>query len=285
MRRSLRATTLGLTATLLALPVASRAQERALPRPAQQFAIASLNGMIGGTIAGLSRLIRGGSFTEAFLPGALGGTIAFGGRRLAVERFDGAGLLAREVSAVGASIVRNAGEGLGALERVQLPLGPVELEVRPREPGSVRARLMVYDAVRVASAIAQPELELDGWASLSAGTPVFRAAGRYVKDNHGVLVDGLAGGGVIYLSGRIRNGDEPAVFAHERVHVLQQDFRNIAVGDALESGAVHISRPTLRMHRWVGSNYVMPFVRGSMESVGIDWLRDADESEAYWLAG
>ncbi len=278
------ATALVAVAARLALPASSPAQERELPRAAQQVAVASLNGLIGGTIAGLSRVIRGGSFTDAFLPGAIGGAVAFAGRRLTVERFDGAGLLAREISAVGASMVRNAGEGIGPLERVQLPLGPLELVVLPRRAGSVRARLQLFDAVRIVSAFTQPELDFDGWASLSSGAAVFRAPGRALYGDEGHLADGLAEGGVIYLADKTASR-EATVIGHERVHILQFDFLNITVGDPLEASAARLSGPTRRVHRLIGTNYLMTIMRGSLEGVGIDWIRDVDESEAYWLAG
>lgn len=83
--------------------------------------------MLGGLTAGIVQRLRGGSFSDGFARGAVGGAVAYAGRRIAAERFDGAGLLGRQVGAVGASVVRNASERRPSLERLFFPAGPLHV--------------------------------------------------------------------------------------------------------------------------------------------------------------
>lgn len=80
------------------------------------------NVILAGITAGMRQALSSGSFEEGFAKGALGGAIAYGGRRLAVRDFAGAGFLGRQLSAVGISITGNAGEGVPALSRLTLPV-------------------------------------------------------------------------------------------------------------------------------------------------------------------
>src|SRR5690606_17462320 len=60
-----------------------------------------VNVVLGGLVAGVLHGARGGDFRDAVVKGVTGGALSFAGKRLAVEPFFGAGLLGREVSAVG----------------------------------------------------------------------------------------------------------------------------------------------------------------------------------------
>ena len=112
---------------------------------ASDVAFLGVNVALGGLSAALFQQLRGGSSWDAFLNGALGGAVAYAGRRLAVERFDGASLAGRQVAAVGTSIVRNASNGCGALDQLVLPFGFARLYLRRHDttsplPLSVRVR-------------------------------------------------------------------------------------------------------------------------------------------------
>jgi len=193
------------------------------PRWAGEFAALSANGLLGGLTAGVTRRMRGGSFQDGFMRGLLGGAASWAGKRVAAARFDGAGLLGREVSAAGASLVRNAGDARPLLDRLWLPLGPVWLEVGAGR--GVRARLDVVAAAWTMYAVAEPELELDGGASLSSGAFLFRTHGKLLRTHDNDDAAGTANGSVIFLA------DIPAygaafrerAAAHERIHVLQED--------------------------------------------------------------
>lgn len=195
-----------------------------VPDWAGDFTALSANALIGGLTGGVAQKVRGGSFRDGFARGALGGSISYGGKRLAAEPFAGAGLLGRQIAAVGSSIIRNAGDGRGTVERIALPLGPVRLYLS-QVPGERRAHLRVelMTLFWAAYAAATPELEWDASGSLSAGTPVFRAPDRLVRfGDDSTDAGGLALGGTVLLSD-FAGVDTRTTFAHERVHVLQYD--------------------------------------------------------------
>lgn len=195
------------------------------PRWAGEFAALSANGLLSGLTAGLMQHFRGEPFGDGFVRGLVGGAIAYAGKRVAAERFDGAGLIGRELSAAGASVVRNAGEGLSLFERLYLPVGPAWLEVRTGRKKGVTPRLDVAAAAWLAYAIAEPELEFDVGASFSSGSFVFRTDGKLLRlgdDDHAA---GLTNAGIVYLADVPAYGEafRKRAMAHERIHILQED--------------------------------------------------------------
>lgn len=198
------------------------------------------NAILGGLTAGVTAVLRGGSFDRAFTQGFLGGAVVYVGKRVAVARFDGAGLAGREVAALGGSMVANAGVGTGALQHLRFPIGPVSVDV-DRAGGRRRlsARLELIPLLALAYAIGQPKLHFDARASLSAGTPVFRARDLLFRARwaHVSRSTGIEMAGTVWLADVPSYGRAYAdrVFAHERVHVLQSDFFSTAWGGPVES--------------------------------------------------
>jgi hypothetical protein len=201
----------------------------AAPRWVGEFTSLSANGLIGGVTAGLVQHFRGGSFRDGFTRGALGGALVYAGKRVAAERFAGAGLLGRLVSAGGASAARNAGAGIPAFAQLTLPIGPVWLDVQPRAR-RIRARVDAAAVAWVVYGIAEPELALDAGETLSMGTPVFHTNNKLLKlRGDSVHAAGVTNAGIIYLADIPAYGVETArrQAAHERIHVLQEDQLSI----------------------------------------------------------
>src|SRR5437868_1015216 len=94
----------------------------AAPRWVGEFTTLSANAAIGGLTAGIFQKVRGGSFKDGFTRGAFGGAIIYTGKWVAAKRISGGGLVGREITAVGTSIVRNASDGVGSLDRLILPV-------------------------------------------------------------------------------------------------------------------------------------------------------------------
>lgn len=215
----------------LSLPAAGQAVEPPLDPPGWVGEVAGLgvNTLLGGMTAGLIQLAHGGSFQDGFARGSLGGALIFGGKRIAVERFAGAGLLGREVAAIGTSIVRNASDARPSLESVMLPLGPIRLYLLDTDAGlRVRPKLDLVTTLATGYAIAVPELEWDAADSWSAGAPVFRVKDRLIRGRgdeetvEEIGASGITRAGTIYLSD-VPGLDYAEDFAHERVHVIQYD--------------------------------------------------------------
>lgn len=202
--------------------------EVAVPDWIGEFAAMSANAVLGGFTAGLRQRWKGGDFSDAFVRGALGGAIGYGGKRIAIEKFDGAGFLGRQVGAVGHSFVRNAAEGVPLLDRINLPLYLVRFEIRPRARTGprVQPRLDLASTIWTTYAVIEDELHFEPGKSLSGGALVFETDGKvFGTIGDTLFARGRANVGLVFLAGVPQFGDEhlAALFAHERVHTIQFD--------------------------------------------------------------
>lgn len=288
-----------LLAAWVAFSIPARAQDpvsppppgSATPRWEGHVAVLAGNVALGALTGGVLRLLRGGSFGDGLVRGALGGAVSYTAKRIVVQRFPGAGLLGREVNAVGVSIVRNAADGVPTFSRLFLPLGPLPVRARVTLAGGfgVEPRLDLGDALWLADGLATSGLRLDVGESVSSGAPVFQAAGRWL-DNGDHDTRGYAVSRAIFLGDPTLYQQLPAppalVLSHERVHVLQQDFVLTAWSDPLADATLARLGPG----RWV-SRYVavdaLGWVPGMMSrlSYGADGRdRSPAELEARFLA-
>lgn len=273
----------------LAAPASLQAQDRSsewtAPRWMGDVAFVGTNALLGGLSAGLMQHMEGGDFRDGFTRGAFGGMTAYAGRRIAAAEFSGAGLLGRQVSAVGASVVRNAGEGRGSLERLVFPVGPVRLYVDRAEATTIRPRVALYDLAWVVTFATRSETEVDWSASLSSGAPVFRSPQRSYKDHRGEPVDGLAAGGSIGVSD-IFHDRRRQVLPHERVHVLQHDFAFLVWSDPVEKRVMARHRWTRELSRHVDLGLVFPTLRGAFyRGFDVRHSQQLAEIEAMFLDG
>ena len=215
--------------------------ERVAGRSSSASDVAFLGGNValGGLTAALIQKWRGGSFWDGFLDGALGEAVVYAGKRLAVERFYGAGLAGRQVAAVETSMVRNASDGRGALDQLVLPFGFARLYLRRDATSPIplkgQIKLDVPTILTATYAALLENADFDVSASVSAGALVFVRQERWAEESW----IGAQTAGVLWLRG---NPDDPypdversAMFAHERVHVTQYDFSFLAWGDPIES--------------------------------------------------
>jgi hypothetical protein len=195
-----------------------------------QMVALGANSLLAGATAGVRRYLHGSSFWDGFARGAFGGAVSYAGRRVSGERFAGAGLLGREVAAVGASMVVNASEGRGLLETVTLPIGPLRLHVDRSAPRPLQAKLDLAGVVAIAYVATQAS-SVDWRSSLSSGAPVF-----VVRDQS--LSGGRQIAGVVQL-----RDDTPDVMeeslAHERIHVAQYDFASLVWNRPAERALLH----------------------------------------------
>jgi hypothetical protein len=174
--------------------------------------------------------------------------MVYAGKRVSVERFPGAGLLGRQMAAVGTSVVRNAAEGRSSFEVIALPVGPVRLYVGSDTLPKLRAKVDLLGLATTIYAALDPAAEWDSGASLSAGAPVFRI--RRWTEGERTVAQHFAG--VVWLRDDHRDlinaeARASAFFAHERVHVLQYDFAFSAWSAPAEA---------VLLRRVVGSNEI-----------------------------
>lgn len=195
------------------------------------FNFLAANSLLNGIVAGVFSAIRSdGSFADGFVKGASGGALVYTGKRLAAERFFGAGLLGREVAAVGTSITRSVRTGSTPLGELVLPIGPLRFYWK-RDEGDLEVRPDISALYWLGYGVVESRLELDWRKSLSAGAAVFVTRGAALKEHAGQEI-----GSMILLSGGSEALDD--VLAHERIHVIQQDNQWGVVGEPLEDWAV-----------------------------------------------
>jgi hypothetical protein len=197
-------------------------------RLSSELRVAGANIALGGVGAALVAGLSGEPMGPAFLRGAAGGGLVYTGKRIAVERWYGAGLAGRQVALVGGGVTRNASLGRGAFDEVALGFGPVRW-YRDREEGASTWALDVPALGLLVWGIADSNRRLDLRETLSSGAAVF------VSDP----TAGFGGGdhalpGTIFLSGHGSEERVAYVLAHERVHILQFDQFHFLLGDPVE---------------------------------------------------
>lgn len=288
--RRLAAASLALAMTVSALvPERTRAQERELSPQEERWRDADLgddlyfaasNAVVSGVAAAVIAAFRDHvSVREAFLGGAAGGLAVFLAKRVAAERFTGAGLLARQIGSVGASVGRNAAAGRMPFERIVLSAGLARI-YWDRASGEVQVKPDLNAIGWTVRAAFEPRAEFDWSRSLSAGAPVFLT--RDATFENGAA--GRALGNVIVAdpAARIPLDD---IMAHERVHVVQLDQHFILWGEVFEGwaagllgdrssgivGHVDLVLPTILTGLGVGALWPGP------------WVRNPLETEAYFM--
>lgn len=178
------------------------------------------NALLGGIGAGVAALVREESVAKAFVKGAAGGAVVYGGKRIAVERWFGAGLIGRQVGLVGGSMINNAGASRGMFDRVALGFGPVRGYL-DREIDGVEWGVDVPAVGAVVRGLVDSDARLDWTGSLSSGAVVFDRSGPNALP------------GTIYYWQE--SGWAEYYFAHERVHVLQYDQLYLSVGEPIDA--------------------------------------------------
>jgi hypothetical protein len=207
--------------------------------PARHGFVLAANVALGGVTAGVLQWRRDGSFLDGFWRGAIGGFGTYGGKVLVTADAPGAGTAGRIVSAVGASVTRNASEGLPTFHRLVVPVGPVRVHWHPAT-GEIRPSLdVVGTAVLLTRAAGRDGARLHLGHSLASGAPVFSAGDWdetypwHARHIAGTIVLGGGDGDYDGYDRFIRR-----VLVHERVHVLQYDQAWILWGDPLEKRAL-----------------------------------------------
>lgn len=243
--------------------LASQEDTASAPRWVRHFASASANMLLSGFTAGVIQEIKGGSFRDGFTRGALGGLIIYGGKRIAVDLAPGAGLIGREVAAVGASVVRNAADGIGSFDRLVLPVGIVRVYWTRAPARQWNVKIDALAAGWTIYGIMERELDFDVGKSLSSGMAIFETRNRILEFGEGDHAGGVTNAGVIYLSHIPLWGRErlDRSFAHERVHALQMDQMFVTLSDPFDDAL--LTRLPLGKHanQWVDINLATEFLR------------------------
>ena len=274
----------------------------------EHVAMVGINSLLGGISAGVLRLARGDhisdAFLDGFLRGAAGGAVSYGGKGVAAQEFWGAGLLGRQVAALGISTIANAGDGVPPFSRLVLSLGPLpgRLVISRGESGlSLQPKADLISTIAVLYGIASPEYDTDWNASLSGGIAVFREdsplpddatlediwrararAKSIARATGGSIAGATTVGGAVFVS---YLAPDARVIAHERVHTIQFDFLLGAGGDQIDTW---VMRMAPGVDRWLKINLV-PALFGAvnqtffiqMDYDDLPWEREASLLSGY----
>ena len=187
----------------------------------------AINGALGSFSAAMVALATGKDPWRAALQGFGGGVALGAGKQIAGNRFDGAGLVGRQIAAFGTSLVRSATEDTLVL---LVPVGPMTLEIRPGAVDRVRPRVNVVSAGTMLYYIIRDDTRIDWNGTLSAGAPVFRFPTETVSTRDGVIF-GRMDFGTIVLGARppIMDLQRHLTLPHESIHIAQYDFLDHAL--------------------------------------------------------
>lgn len=213
------------------------AQNRLVDRPGFYL---GLNVLIGGVSAFTQSFLSADDVPpgRAFVGGALGGAVTFGGQTLAGTGEPALRLPGVQLAAIGSSLARNAGRGAAPFSDVVLPLHPFYVRIRTGATDAVSVRVSAVSLASLARASAAAgrfQARLDWKQSLLSGGPVFRSRSSHIYPfgpeppedcRYGDGCVGRAAGlhrsGVTWYTTGGRTPRESAqVLAHEVLHLTQ----------------------------------------------------------------
>ena len=181
----------------------------------------AVNGALGGFSAAMFALARGKNPWRAALVGFGGGVAMGAGKQVAGKRFHGAGLIGRQIAALGTSFVRSASEDTMV---VILPVGPMTFRFCPRGVlGAAASEFVATTALLYYVLRADTRIDLS--ATASAGAPVFRFPTETVSTRDGIIF-GRMDFGTIVLGAQpsFLDAQRRMTLPHESIHVVQYDF-------------------------------------------------------------
>jgi hypothetical protein len=187
----------------------------------------ALNVAIGATTSIARAVVSGAPIRSTIAKGVLGGSMMSAGMELIGRESPATRFAGLQLTAVGASVARNADDGAPAFSDITLPIYPFYVRVRPGARYPVTARLSTMSALRLAAVLSGASRPSMDWgATLATGAPVLRSPkwrlpsstcssceGAYAQHNAGVIVYSASAG---------TDFDLRRTLAHEAVHIAQQ---------------------------------------------------------------
>ena len=232
-----------LAAISIGYPEVAQCQVSAAMR-AQDFGI---NAAIGLVTATAWSIVRGHGLTGGFKSGVIGGVAMAAGRQVAATAFNGSGLLGREVSAAGISLITSTGSDHFAMS---FPVGPVRIQFSNGE--GIDWRVNAFDAADAIVNIVGNHTRLDLGLSASSGTFVFRDIRDTFTTGGTTSVEAIGEeelGNIKLARDAFYAPGAPHALYHENVHVLQDDYFSETVANPLERAILtrlHVSKRVTR---------------------------------------
>jgi hypothetical protein len=188
----------------------------------------ALNVAIGTTASVARAVLTGTPMRAALARGLIGGSLMSTGMELVGTEAPSTRFAGLQLTAIGASVARNADNGAPLLSDVTLPIYPLYVRVRPGTSTPVTARLSLMSTARLASLLSGGHRPSVDWsATMATGAPVLRSPrwrlpsqscpppceGSFAQHNAGVIVYSASAG---------TDYDLRRTLAHESLHLAQQ---------------------------------------------------------------
>jgi len=246
----------------------------------------ALNVAIGATASVARAMASGAPLRQTLKKGLVGGSLMSAGMELVGAQSSAARFAGLQVTAVGASVVRNADSGAHMFSDVTLPLYPFYVRLRPGSDAPVTARVSAGSVFRLATVMTQGRRPSMDWrATLATGAPVMRSPrwrlpsascpwpceGSFAQHNAGVIV---------YSSSAGTDYDLSRTLAHESLHLAQQT--RDALLDAIpasDAGLARIGPVGRSLSRFVVVDFVMPL---RLVDEGEAWVRGAPRRDSWY---
>lgn len=243
-----------------------------------ELEVLAMNMALGAVASGIVATIRGRPVRQAVALGAVGGAVNFVGKSMVTRDFDGAGMLGRQMSAVGASLTRDAMEGTPPFRRIVFPLAVLNVHVNLDAPRPVTLKADLGTMIATGVAISRGD-RFDPGLSLSSGTPVF---GVDYRDMHsaGQHIAGVVR--VMEVEGILMY---PDALRHELVHVVQNDGAFVTWSEPVERTLFPLVPGLRHLHRFVDFGLQVPVKAYANSVVGYDsrpWEWEAGVLSGTW---
>lgn len=278
--RPIRFTTIALAVSALAAsgaPCAARAQT-----PRTRAGDAAINIAIGGVTGAVTAAMHHQSVWTGTWRGLAGGAVMSGARQLAGSQTSGSGLVARELSGVGISLIAAGGD---SVIHYLLPVGPATLIIGPH--ASVDWRLNLTQTVASIGLAVSPNTRFDLQSSLYAGAPVYRDRRPHFGEFGTKEFLGAEEVGTIRLAPEAFDPLVPnsqRALPHETIHVLQEDYLNFALTLPVERAVLRTTKLGRLFARHLDIGLLTPGV-GNLAMMVIPYEQRPWEREAYLLTG
>ena len=269
----------------LSVPAPARAQVST----SDELVVLGVNAALGSATAGISAAIHGKPIIRAMVTGAAGGLLIYGGKHLTgMYAVPTLGLPGRAIAAIGSSMIRNGGAGRGPFDVVVIPLGPLTFyHTADADSAHSPVKLNLLRTIVLATLVIHERTEFDLEETMYLGAPVFRTPDRLLLVNGRQAVIGLAFGGSMVVSDRavleatMGHDHYPFLVAHERVHVLQDAFAEIAITGPVEQWLIGLLPYGDRISRYVEFGAVhaaaaVPLLSTIIPYDQRPWEREAD---------
>ena len=207
-------------------PTPALAQEHVIRNDGRARYLAA-NVLIGTATALARARISNEPLWPALRKGVVGGLVMNGGVSLIGTESPSLRFLGLQTVAVGASIARNADDGVPLLSDLTFPVYPFFVRVRAADAPKLSLRLSTMSTAYIVSTITSAKHSRVDWReTLITGAPVFRSAGWRLPSAHcpPPCEGSFArhdGGLVVYSASAGTDYDLQRTLAHESMHLAQ----------------------------------------------------------------